>query len=170
MDMNKRIIALLMAAVMVLMMFSGCAKGGAAGNEGSESETSGNETKEETSAEEDGQNPVMNYVGKYGCGRATAEVTAEGTDGAKVVITWAGSAFENSEWVMTGTFDSDKQLFSYTDCVKTDYVYKDEGVVESKTVVYTDGQGTMQFTDDLTFTWQDDKENAGEDMVFKYAS
>ena len=57
-----------------------------------------------------------------------------------------------------------------TDRSMTDYVYKDEGVVESKTVVYTDGQGTMQFTEDLTFTWQDDKENAGEDMVFKYAS
>ena len=48
-----------------------------------------------------------------------------------------------------------------TDRSMTDYVYKDEGVVESKTVVYTD---------DLTFTWQENKENAGEDMVFKYAS
>ena len=161
MDMKRKIAVLLMAAVMVLMMLAGCAGNGTTGNEGSESEMAGNETEERASADEDGQNPVMNFIGKYGCGRATAEVTAEGTDGAKVVITWAGSAFENSEWVMTGTFDSDKQLFSYIDCVKTDYVYKDEGVVESKTVVYTD---------DLTFTWQENKENAGEDMVFKYAS
>lgn len=71
-----------------------------------------------------------------------------------------GSAFENAEWVMTGTFDSNKLLFTYNDCVKTDRVYKDEGVVESETVEYTDGAGTMQFTEDLTFTWQDDKENA----------
>lgn len=170
MGIYKKIAALLIAAVMVLMVLGGCAGGGAAGNELSDGDKAGTETEEETAADEDGQNPVMNFIGKYGCGRATAEVSAEGTDGAKIVITWAGSAFENAEWVMTGTFDSDKLLFTYTDCVKTDYVYKDEGVVESETVEYTDGHGTMQFTEDLTFTWQDDKENAGDGMVFEYAS
>ncbi len=96
MDMKRKIAALLMAAIMVLMVLTGCAKGGVAGDEGSQGETAGNETEERASADED--------------------------------------------------------------------------VLDSKTVDYTDGHGTMQFTDDLTFTWQDDKENAGEDMVFKYAS
>lgn len=148
---TKKLLAVMIALVMVLMIgLSAC---------GSDD------------VEEDGQNPAMNYVGTYGCGRATVVIGAEGKDGMNAVITWASSAWENSSWTMSGTFDPDSLKFEYGNCVKTDYVYNEDGDVESETEAYTDGKGSMTFTeaDPITLTWQDEVEDAGADMVFEFS-
>ena len=121
---------------------------------------------------DDGQNPVMNFVGTYICGRAAIVIGAtDEENGANATVTWSSSAAENSEWTMSGTFDPEKLQFEYHDCVRTDYVYGEDGEVSSQEEVYTGGHGFMFFTDDpLSLTWQDDAEDAGKDMVFEYAS
>lgn len=125
--------------------------------------------KEEAS--DDGQNPIMNYVGNYVCGRAAIFIEADGDEGAQATVTWSSSAAENSGWTMKGTFDADSLTFSYKDAVRTDYVYGEDGEVASQTEVYNDGTGTMTFKegDPVTLTWKDDKEDAAKDMVFEFA-
>ena len=129
---------------------------------------------EETAAEvpeEDGQNPIMNFIGIYGHDRATILVEAtDAQDGVKCTVTWSSSAAEHSEWVMTGKFDAETLTVKYNDCVKTDYVFKEDGTVDSETVVYENGEGTLTFTEDLTLTWDDAVENIADGTVFEYAS
>jgi hypothetical protein len=128
-------------------------------------------SKAEESAD-DSQNPVMNFIGNYACGRASILVVAtDGENGMNATVTWGSSAAENSTWVMNGTFDAENLQFEYHDCVRTDYVYEESGEVKSQEEVYTGGHGFMTFTegDPVTLTWQDDQENVAEDMVFEYA-
>ena len=108
---------------------------------------------------------VMTFaMGLSACGKKAAP-----DDGQNP--TWSSSAWENSTWMMSGTFDPETLQFEYHDCVKTDYKYKDDGDVESQEEVYTGGHGFMFFKegDPLSLTWQDDQEKVAEDMVFEYA-
>lgn len=121
---------------------------------------------------DNGQNPVMNYVGNYVCGRASILIGAtDENNGADAIVTWSSSAAENSTWVMSGTFDPETLQFEYHDCVKTDYVYGEDGEVASQEEVFTGGHGIMTFVDGdpITLTWQEDQEHAADDMVFEYA-
>ena len=148
---NARILALMMALVMTFAMgLSACGK---------------------KAAPDDGQNPIMNFVGYYVCDRANVFISADGEEGASAIVTWSSSAWENSTWMMSGTFDPETLQFEYHDCVKTDYKYEDDGDVESQEEVYTGGHGFMFFKegDPLSLTWQDDQEKVAEDMVFEYA-
>ena len=148
---KARILALMMALVMTFAMgLSACGK---------------------KAAPDDGQNPIMNFVGYYVCDRANVFISADGEEGASAIVTWSSSAWENSTWMMSGTFDPETLQFEYHDCVKTDYKYKDDGDVESQEEVYTGGHGFMFFKegDPLSLTWQDDQEKVAEDMVFEYA-
>ena len=129
----------------------------------------------EEQAAEDGQNPAMNFVGNYGAARANILIECDGTDGMKATITWGSSAWEHSEWVMSGKFDSDKLIFEYDNCTKTDIKYaaeSEEGKepeIESADEVYTGGKGRMIFTEDpLTILWLDDEEHMADDLTFEY--
>ena len=148
----------LLTLVMVLVLASAFASCGNSGDAGSD----------------EGQNPVMNYVGFYVCDRANVFIEAtDSENGASANVTWSSSAWENSTWVMTGTFDADEQRFEYHDCVRTDYEYDDAGDVKSQTETYTGGHGFMFFEDGddgvTRLTWQDDQENVADGMVFEYA-
>ena len=129
------------------------------------------ETSAATSAPvESGQNPVMNFVGPYAADRASMMIEADGANGAIITIDWASSATENTEWVMTGTFDEAALAINYTGCTKTETVYKDDGSIETETDVYSDGTGSIVFSADGSpkATWQDDKEDAGAGLVFTF--
>ena len=71
---------------------------------------------------------------------------------------------------MSGTFDPETLQFEYHDCIKTEYVYEENGDVKSQEEIYTGGHGFMQFTDgeELSLTWQEDQEHAADGMVFSY--
>lgn len=141
-----------MMALMLVLAFTGC-------------------KKQAEPASDDGQNPIMNYVGNYGCDRASIMISADGDEGASAIVTWSSSAAENSSWTMSGTFDADTLQFEYHDCVRTDYIYNESGEVDSQEEVYTGGHGFMTFKegdDGTTLTWQDDQEHIADDMVFIY--
>ena len=129
-------------------------------------------SKSEEPAADEGQNPAMNFVGNYVCGRAAILIGAtDEENGMNATVTWSSSAAENSTWVMSGTFDPETLQFEYHDCVRTDYVYSEDGEVASQEEVFTGGHGFMFFKegDPLSLTWQDDQEKVAEDMVFEYA-
>ena len=150
---NTKILALMMALVLALA-FTAC-------------------KKEEPAPEPDSaQNPIMNFVGTYACDRATILIeAADDADGVKATVTWGSSASEHSEWTMSGKYDADSHVFAYTDCVKKNVVFKEDGSVESEEEVYKDGSGTMTFsegTEGPYLAWKDDKENAADGMNFKF--
>jgi len=126
----------------------------------------------ETAAQEEGQNPIMNFVGTYGNGRGTMLVEADGNEGAKVSVRWASSAFEHSEWTMTGSFDVETLTISYNDCVKKTFTFADESDPGTEEVDYENGTGTITFHDgeNLTLTWQDDQDHVADDSEFVFAA
>ena len=154
----KKIVCLIAVLVMVFSLAACGAK---------EAEPAGSEA-----VPDDGQNPVMNFIGVYGHERASVMVEPDGMDGAKFTVTWAGSAWETAEWVMSGTFDDETKTVTYTDCVKTVYVWNEQGEIDSETVEYENGEGTITFTDGeaLSLTWDDAQEHIAEGTVFEYAS
>jgi len=148
---NNRLIALMMSLLVMLAMgLAACGTG--------------------TETADDGQNPAMNFVGNYACDRANIMIGAAGEEGMTATVTWGSSAWESSVWMMNGTFDTETLTFEYQDCVRTDYVYSEDGETDSQTDVYTGGHGFMVFTeaDPLTLAWQDDQEHVADGMVFEY--
>ena len=174
----RKVTACILAALMLTLTLTACGEASSLVTEENE-ETGGLEVTAEKAygtgnsgvlTIADGQNPVMNFIGPYAWSRASAMVEAAGSNGARISIDWASSAAEGSRWVMTGELDTETLTVKYTDCVKTDYVFGEDGEIESETVQYENGTGTITFHDDgpLTFTWQDDMENIAEDAVFEW--
>lgn len=131
-------------------------------------DSAGQTTAGETAAVEDGQNPVMNFVGPYACDRATVLVECQGESDAVFTVTWSTSATESSTWTMSGTLDTEKLTVNYTNGTRTDGVWADDGTGE-ETVAYTDGTGTFTFDDAGNLTWNDEKEHIADGMTFAYA-
>lgn len=149
----KKMLTLLLAVVMTLSL-AACA--------GKNDTPAGSEA-----AESDGQNPVMNFVGTYGCDRATMIVECKDADEAQFTVTWSSSAATHAEWTMSGKLDTDKLTVDYTDCVKKEVTFNEDGSVASEDVIYEDGTGTITFSaEDYTLTWDDAKEHVADGMVF----
>lgn len=153
----KKILSLLLVLTMLFALAACAAKSEPAGSEPAGSEPA--------AAENEGQNPVMNFVGNYACDRASILVEADGADGAKISVHWGSSAWEHSEWTMSGKFDPDTLTIEYSDCVRKDVAFAEDGSVDSETVVYENGFGTIHFENDNLF-WKDDEEHMADDMVF----
>lgn len=174
----KRTICMIIAALMLLCAVSCAAEKPAENNAEPQTQPeqqpetqpeqqpeSGNTEPE--GGEEDGQNPVMNFIGEYSCGRATIRVEAEGADGAAFSVHWGSSYNEAAEWTMSGKLDPDTLKVEYDDCRSAAVTYNDDGSVASETVNYENGKGSFTFNgEDYSLTWQDDEENAAEGMTF----
>ena len=111
-------------------------------------------------------NPVTAYEGNYQSGRATITVKAIGKSDAKFTVTWGSSAWENSVWEFSGTFDTSVFRINYADGVRTDYVYDDDGNVTSKKVAYKNSGGRIQFIDTNTLIWRDEDEQENGEITF----
>ena len=160
----KKLLTLLLALMMLFSLAACAAKSEPAGSEPAGSEPAGSEP----AAAEDGQNPVMNFVGTYACDRASVFVEADGADGAKLTVRWGSSAWEHSEWTMSGKFDPETLTIEYSDCVRKDVAFAEDGSVDSETVVFENGVGTVHFENDNLY-WKDDEEHVADDMVFANA-
>ena len=97
-------------------------------------------------AEEDGQNPVMNFVGVYSTEYSTeALVEAEGMENAKITVTSAGSPWFHTETVMSGPFDPETLTMEFSGATLTEYTYASDGSIEEETVSHTDTTGRAVF-------------------------
>lgn len=97
------------------------------------------------------------YTGIYGAGRCSIEIGGD-KDNATISVTWGSSAAEASVWTMSGSFDPDTLRINYSDSVKANRVYDENGEVASETVEYENGVGRIQFFGDGTLAWQDEQE------------
>ena len=172
--MNKRIIASVLTAC-TLMSMTACTSSqtGTSAPDLSESQTestdaalsSGEGTSDEGSATATEGFP---YSGMYYGDRCCMILEAEGQNKVKIKASWGGSATECSEWTMTGDYDKETNMITYTDGVMKNVKYSDANTVEKEETVYTDGTGTLIFnTTGDNFTWTDKKENAAEGLIFK---
>ena len=133
----------------------------------------------ETPAEE-GQNPVMNFVGVYSTDYSMeALVEAEGMENAKITVTYAGSPWFHTQTVMSGRFDPETLTMEFSNATLTELNYNSDGSVAVEKISYVDGGGKAVFNQEgntLTITEVFDSGNIetvytwgpSEDM--KYAS
>ena len=124
----------------------------------------------ETAVEGEGQNPAMNFAGTYAYGRCAILVEPQGDNNVTFLVTWGSSASEHSEWTMSGKFDTHTLTAAYTDGVRKDVVFKEDGTVDKETVIYENGKGTFVFRDNGTMSWVDEEEQAAEGITFTYAN
>lgn len=157
----KKTLCLIAVLVLALSMFAACNK---KDDTKTTTETTTKAVAEETSeatteaVADDGQNPVMNFIGVYQNDRCSITVSAKGDEDAEFVVEWGSSATELTKWTMSGYFDADTLRVNYTNAVKTNLVYDENGEVTSEEVEYEDGAGRIQFHDDGTLSWEDQKE------------
>lgn len=156
--MKTRIFCMLLALTFAVVGFSACGK---------------TQTEPDTTAyigtEEDGQNPVMNFIGNYQSDRRTMLVEAVGMDEARVTVNWGSDAWTHSEWVMTGKIveEGDGLVMRYTDGTYAT-VTTDENGNETRTDETAGGTGTVLFNSDYTVTWTDDQDEQIKDLVFEW--
>ena len=106
---SVKLLSLMMALLMVMSL--GLTACGSKANESSEE-----------------QNPAAEYAGNYVCDRASIYIGVNDEDGSmNALVNWGSSVSESSIWSMSGTFDPETLQFEYHDCVRTDYVYDENG-------------------------------------------
>ena len=72
----------------------------------------------ETIAPDEGQNPVMNFIGNYYGGRACVTVEAKGSDEAEITVVWGDSYNTKAVWTMSGTFNEATTSVFYDNAIK----------------------------------------------------
>lgn len=113
-----------------------------------------------------GNDPFVGEWCEPNAGRA--RLTIESIDnGYKLSIYWSSSAFQHSEWYMTGAYDAETNSIICNDCRCLQVTYDDE--VAHEEVMYTNGKARFILVDD-EIHWDDEQENAGADIVFTYAT
>ena len=125
------------------------------------------EAQTEAPAEEipEADRTTANLAGTYSCDRCTIVAEALDETTMKFSVHWGSSAWEASEWEMTGMFDPDTLRVNYSDCTRKTVVFAEDGTA-TETVEYENGYGRIQFYDLHTFGWQDEQDNAGAGMEF----
>ena len=158
--MKTKIISLFLVLSLVVIGLSAC---------GETAKPADDTTAAPVAAEEDGQNPVMNFIGNYQSDRRTMLVEAQGMDEAKVTVHWGSDAWTYAEWVLTGKIEEegDGLVMRYTDGAYAT-VTADENGNETRTDEATGLTGTVWFNSDNTITWTDDQDEQLKDLVFEW--
>ena len=109
-----------------------------------------------------------NWSGVWQCDRASIEIVWE-EEGYRVLVRWGSSAWEETEWEYSCYYhEDDNTLVSMPFGMRTDLVYSEESELPAYTIVYEDGQATFSLDEEGHLIWTDEKENAGEGMLFEY--
>ena len=122
------------------------------------------ESKTEKAPEETGS-PVQRYSGKYGNGRCTIEVIGVANNTVEIHVYWSSSAFEHSEWTMTGNFDEAGKTVKYSDCVKQTITFTEDGSESTTVTEYKNGNGSFTFNGN-TVTWNDAQEHIADGVTY----
>lgn len=143
--MSKKVWILFLSCVMLLLVACGSLTQAPA-EQPSEVSSQPAEASSEAVVAEDGQNPVMNFVGVYNAGGSIeALVEAEGANGARITVTYAGSPWFQNRTVMSGAFDAETLTAVFSNATLTEYTYNSQGSVAEETVIYSDGKGRACF-------------------------
>ena len=117
----------------------------------------------------DGQNPVMNFIGTYSNGRAMMHVSERGKDQAVVTISWSSSAFETTNWNMSGTVTQvgDTLVMNYQDCYCETFLCSEDGTASLSVIDYTNGTGCITFSG-YQAVWEDYEQGVADGQIFTY--
>ena len=167
--MKKKLITLVLSLALVLSL-TACGTGPSAENKTPAAEPQVTEAVE--MPEEDGQNPIMNFVGVYSTEYNTeALVEAEGADGAKITVTWAGSPWFHTQTVMSGPFDPETLTMTFADAVLTEYTYASDGSVAEEKASDTKGKGHAVFDpENNSLTITEEFESGNIETVYAWGS
>ena len=156
--MRKKILAVLFVCMMLLL--SAC--GGAAQAQ--------EENNDEAAGPQDGQNPVMNFVGIYSTEYSTeALVEADGMENARITVTYAGTPWFHNRTVMSGPFDPETLTMTFTNATLTEYTYASDATITEEKTSYTDGKGHAVFNPaDNTLTITEEFESGNMDTVYTW--
>ena len=113
-------------------------------------------------AEEGGDAFAGKWVDPVG-GRAYLTIVNTGA-GYDISIMWSSSAFEHSEWHMTGVYNGAVRAIVCEDCERVNVLY-DENNVEHREVAYVGGHAAFTY-DDGVIHWNDANEDAGGNIEF----
>lgn len=173
--MNKRIIASVLTAC-TLMSMTACSSNQAGSSVPDQSELQTDSTDANVSSEDNGTTVESSdsategfpYSGRYYGDRCCIDLEADGQNKVKIKASWGGSATECAEWTMTGDYDKETNMITYTDGVMKNVKYSAANTVEKEDTVYSDGTGTLIFnTTGDNFTWTDKKDNVADGLIFK---
>lgn len=90
----------------------------------------------------------------------------QGEDGTFYVsVNWGSSAWETTQWTLSGRYDGTAGAIVYSNCTETDYVYDDAGH-ETASVAYTDGTGKLYLAGGYVY-WEDDKFDRSSECCFE---
>ena len=123
----------------------------------------------ETIVPDDGQNPVMNFIGNYYGGRACVTVDAVGEDEAEITVVWGSSYDTKAVWTMSGTFNEATTSVFYDNAIKKMITLNEKGEVIFEEYLYTSGRGEFVFSYDGV-TWNDLEEHIADTMVFRFGN
>lgn len=84
----------------------------------------------------------------------------------EIEVHWGSSAFESHYWTMTAVIDGNSM--KYSDCKKIVYTFDTEGNSD-QVVIYENGTGSFDFTDNNTMHWNDEVEHIADGMTFSKA-
>ena len=165
----KKLVNVFVLSLALVLLLAACGSAPAAKPETPAAEPQATEAVP-APAEGDGQNPVMNFVGVYSTEYNTeALVEADGADGAKITVTWAGSPWFHNQTVMSGPFDPETLTMTFTDSTLTEYNYASDGSVTDETVTNTGGTGRATFNPtDNTLTITEEFESGNIDTVYTW--
>lgn len=169
-----RFIAIATAAIMVLSA-AGCGGATSASTAAEESDDTAVEEASEAATEiasedfvdDESQNPVMNYVGAYsdesGQEYSLLIEAADDVDGVYVTLGYPHDE-DYTYWEMYGTIKDN--VITYSEGAKYLMTATEEGEEADEELAYSDGTGSFEISADNKVKWTDDKENAGEGLVF----
>ena len=166
--MKKTLLSAMILAALMLSL-AGCGSTRPAEGEAPAAEAQVTEA-EQSPVGEDGQNPVMNFVGVYSTEYSTeALVEAEGTENAKITVTWAGSPWFHSQTVMSGRFDPETLTVEFDNAALTEYSYASDGSVKEEETSYVDSSGHAVFNPtDNTLTITEESESGNIETVYAW--
>ena len=161
--MKKTVFAFLILTALVLSL-AACGRAPAAETAAPQS------TETIASAAEDGQNPVMNFVGVYHKGDSTeALVEADGMENAKITVTRADSPWFHTQARMSGRFDPETLTVEFSGAALTEYTYKSDGSIGEERVTDTDDICKAVFNAEAnTLTITEEFESGSIETVYEW--
>ncbi len=82
-----------------------------------------------------------------------------------VIVAWGSSAFETTFWEMTAIYNSERNVYEYMDCKKTN-VISDENASEQEEICYESGTGYIYLYDGFLY-WEDNQESVRNGCAFE---
>ena len=168
----SKIMLALMLAVAIVMSFAACSSNSSENAEETTPVSAADTSEDAVDEGDDGQNPVMNFIGNYENGLAKIFVEAEGDDGAKFTVDLGLTDDEAEQYTFSGTIDPDTLKVTYSNSTKKFLMFDANGNVIDEKVEYTDGDGVVIFHEDGTVEWQDENEatRIEGNTVFTYSA